>query len=209
MKAYIFTGGTIVKENITERPSACDLVVAADAGYETALLLGVTPSVAVGDFDTLGECAFSPDTEVIRLPAEKDVSDTQAAVDVALEKGADEIIIVGGLDGRLDHTMANLGVMSALTQKGIPTVITDGRNRVRYLENSSALVAKCGYKYLSLVCLGKRARGVSLKGVKYPLEKATLLSDFPSLSISNEIVENLALVSVKRGKMFIIESNDR
>ena len=211
MKAYIFTGGSIAKENknITECPDKDSLVIAADAGYATAISLGVTPSVAVGDFDTLGECAFSRDTEVIRLPAEKDVSDTQAAIDIALDRGADEIVIIGGLDGRLDHTMANLGLLSVLSRKGIPAVITDGRNRVRYLENSSALVPKGGFKYISLVCLGKRARGVTLRGVKYPLEGATLSSDAPSLSISNEIVENLALVSVKRGKMFIIESNDK
>jgi len=208
MKAYIFTGGGVAKENVGELPSKDALVIAADAGYATALSLGVRPSVAVGDFDTLGECGFSRDTEVIRLPAEKDVSDTQAAVDIALGRGADEIVIIGGLDGRLDHTMANLGIVSSLTKKGIAAVITDGKNRVRYLENSSALIPKGNFRYLSLVCLGKKARGVSIKGVKYPLEHATLSSDMPSLSISNEIVDNLALVSVKRGQMYIIESND-
>ena len=209
MKAYVFTGGDIVKENICEIPSDSDLVIAADAGYATALSLGVTPSVAVGDFDTLGEYHFPSDPEVIRLPAEKDVSDTQAALDIVLERGADEIVIIGGLDGRLDHTMANLGLVSMLTRKGIPTVITDGRNCVRYLENSSAVVAKENFKYLSLVSISERSRGVTLRGVKYPLEKATLSTDAPSLSVSNEIVENAALISVKRGKMYIIESNDK
>ncbi len=209
MKAYIFTGGSVVKENICECPTADDLVIAADAGYATALSLGVTPSVAVGDFDTLGEYDFSEKTEVIRLPAEKDVSDTQAAVDMALERGADELLIIGGLDGRLDHTMANLGIVTSLARKGITVSITDGRNRVRYLKNSSAIVVKSGFKYLSLVCLGERARGVSLKGVKYPLHNATLNRDTPSLAISNEIVESLALISVRRGELYIIESNDK
>ena len=209
MKAYIFTGGDVVKENICELPNENDLVIAADAGYKTAISFGVTPTVAIGDFDTLGEYDFPCDTEVIRLPAEKDVSDTQAAVDVALRRGVDEIIIIGGLDGRLDHTMANLGLVAVLTRKGISTVITDGRNRVRYLENSGVLVPRGFFKYLSLVSLSKRSRGVTLRGVKYPLERATLSSDAPSLSISNEIVECNAFVSVKRGRMYIIESNDR
>ena len=209
MKAYIYTGGSVIKENITECPDASALVVSADAGYLLARELGVTPHVAVGDFDTLGEYGFSPSTEVIRLPAEKDVSDTQAAVDVALERGADEIAIIGGLDGRLDHTFANIGIVEELTKKGIPTLITDGCNRVRYLKNSSMLVAKGAFKYLSLVCLGKKASGVTLKGVKYPLHNAILTRSEPSLSISNEITENCALVSVRRGELYVIESNDK
>lgn len=209
MKAYIFTGGGVIKENITERPDKDALVISADAGYLLACELGVIPTLAVGDFDTLGKYDFSEQTEVIRLPAEKDVSDTQAAVDIALERGAQEIIIIGGLDGRLDHTLANIGIVEDLTKKGIPALITDGRNRVRYLKNSSMLVVMGGFKYLSLVCLGKKASGVTLKGVKYPLNNAVLVHSEPSLSISNEIVDNCALVSVKRGEFYVIESNDK
>ena len=209
MKAYIYTGGGVIKENITECPDTSALVISADAGYLLARELGVTPHVAVGDFDTLGEYGFSPSTEVIRLPAEKDVSDTQAAVDIALERGADEIIIIGGLDGRLDHTFANIGIVEEITKKGMPALITDGHNRVRYLKNSSMLVARGSFRYLSFFCLGKKAGGVTLKGVKYPLCNATLVRSDPSLSISNEIVENCALVSVKHGELYVIESNDK
>ena len=209
MKAFIYTGGEVVIDNVCERPEKEDLVISADAGYLLAKRFGVVPNIAVGDFDTFGEYDFEVETRVIRLPSEKDMSDTEAAIDIALDKGACEIIIVGGLDGRLDHTLANLRAVEDLTRRGVRAYITDGRNRVRYLFNSSDIIAKAGFKYLSLVCLGKKARGVTLKGVKYPLDGATLLREKPSYSISNEIVESCALVALRRGAVMVIESNDK
>ncbi len=208
MKAYIYTGGSICREDITERPDKDTLIIAADSGYDNARLLGVSPSVLVGDLDSLRtkdyDCA-----ELIKLPAEKDLSDTQAAVNIALERGADTVVIVGGLDGRLDHTLANLAIIAGLTKKGITAYMTDGRNRVRYISSSSALIARGAYKYLSLIADSEKLRGVTVKGCKYPLTKATLTKDEPSLAISNEIVENCALISIRRGSAYIIESNDK
>ena len=209
MKAFIYTGGEVISDNIFERPEKEDLVISADAGYLLARKFDVVPNIAVGDFDTLGEYDFSPETKVIRLPSEKDMSDTDAAIDIALREGASEIVIIGGLDGRLDHTLANMRAVEELTRRGIRAYINDGRNRVRYLFNSSELIAKEGFKYLSLVCLGKRARGVTLKGVKYPLLNATLLRERASFAISNEIISPCALVAVRRGELLLIESNDR
>lgn len=211
MKAFIYTGGCIVPENISERAGEGDLVIAADSGYRNARLMGVSPSVAVGDFDSLArdEQSFSSDTKVIRLPAEKDLSDTQAAVNIALERGADEIVIIGGLDGRLDHTMANMLVVEELTKKGIVATITDGRNRVRFLSSSSVLILRENFKYLSIVPTVDTLKKVDVKGCKYPLKRATLLRSDPSFAISNEIVENCAFVSIGRGSAYIIESNDK
>ena len=209
MKAYIYTGGGVLFDRISLSPTDCDIVISADAGYLSATSFGITPSIAVGDFDTLGEYDFSPLTEVVRLPAEKDESDTEAAVNIALARGADEIVIVGGLDGRLDHTLANIRIVETLSKKGVSAYITDGRNRVRYIENTSAVIAKEDFKYLSLICVSQKARGVMLKGVKYPLNNATLLRENASFSISNEVVESFAVVSVKRGALYVIESTDK
>jgi thiamine pyrophosphokinase len=208
MRAFIYVGGSIYPENITEHPKADDLTVAADSGYKNAKLLGDSVQIIVGDFDSLGTCELGTEIEKIQVPAKKDFSDTQLAVDTVLKKGVLDIVIIGGLSGRLDHTMANLSILKELSRGGAHAVMTDGKNRVRYLNSSSTLIAKSGYKYLSLIADGEKIKGVDIEGCKYPLKNATLSECDPTLTVSNEIVGNCALISVKRGGIYVIESND-
>ena len=127
----------------------------------------------------------------------------------ALENGADEIYIIGGLSGRLDHTLSNLYLIEALTNCGIYACICDGKNRVRYIkERSSLLIPKDEYKYFGLLPSEKEAKGVTIKGAKYPLENAKLEKNMPSFAISNEVAENFAMVSCKKGGLFVIESKE-
>lgn len=205
MKAFIYTGGAIDPSGITEHPKGDDLCIAADSGYRNALALGVTPALLLGDFDSID--SIPKEIERMQVPAEKDFTDTQLAVDTAIKKGADEIIMIGGLSGRLDHTLSNLSILEDLNKKQIHATITDGRNRVRYLNSTSTLIARSGFRYLSLLTLSEKAKGVSVEGCKYPLRNATLCRDF-QYAVSNEITGNCALVSVRKGGVYIIESKD-
>ncbi len=210
MRAFIYTGGKIEPKNIPEAPEKEDITIAADSGYRNAHLLGVKPQILLGDFDSLpreelNEAAEG--AEVITVPAEKDFTDTQLAVQTALKKGAKEIIIIGGIDGRLDHTLSNLAIIENLKALGARGYITDGKNRMRYLENDSIIILRSGYKYLSLIAKGEKVKGVTVEGCKYPLVKKDL-SEKNQYAISNEIEGNCAFISVKKGKLLIIESND-
>ena len=207
MKAFIYTGGNILAENITEHPKGDDIVIAADSGALNAKRLGVTPQTVLGDFDSMKEKDIPENAEILRVPAEKDFTDTQLAVDTAIKKGATEIVIIGGIDGRLDHTLSNLGILEDLSAKHIHAVILDGKNRIRYINSTSTLIARSGYRYLSLLCLSEKAKGVSVEGCKYPLASATLNRSF-QYAVSNEIVGNCALISVRKGGIYIIESRD-
>ena len=209
MKAFIYSGGEIYPENITEHPKARDLCIAADSGFANAKALGERVDIALGDFDSLGGGADSIPEEIEKMtvPAEKDETDTQLAVNVALAKGADEIVIIGGLSGRLDHTLSNLAILEALFDLGVHAVITDGRNRARYIRSTSTLLPRSGYKYLSLIAGDEKVKGVSVEGCKYPLKNKALTRKY-QYTVSNEIIENCALVSVRRGGLFVIESRD-
>ncbi len=208
MKAFIYTGGTILPKGITERPKAGDLCIAADSGYRNAKVLGITVDMLLGDFDSLGEPKdVGERTEILRVPAEKDFTDTQLAVETAIERGADDIVIIGGLGGRLDHTLSNLAILEDLSARRVFAHITDGQSRVRYLNATSTLIARSGFRYLSLIAATERAKGVSVEGCRYPLKNATLTRNV-QYAVSNEITGNCALVSVKRGALYIIESND-
>ncbi len=208
MRAFIYVGGEIFAEGIFDVPVDGDLKISADCGYENAKKLGIIPDMAVGDFDS-GNADELPDkTEIVEVPTEKDFTDTELAADIAVEHGADSVIIVGGLGGRLDHTLSNLSLLEKLWRLGIRAIITDGKNRVRYIERTSELVPNIGFKYLSLIAADSVVKGVSLEGCKYPLKNAKLTRVSNGFSTSNEILKNCALVSVKKGGLYIIESRD-
>ena len=206
MRAFIYTGGSIDTSNITEHPKSDDICIAADSGYKNALILGDKVSVLVGDFDSYTD-ELPKDAEIVKVPAEKDFTDTQLAVKEALSRGADEIIIRGGLGGRLDHTLSNLDILPELWRMRVHAVITDGISRVRYLDSTSTLIARSGYKYVSIIAISEKLKGVSIEGCKYPLDNATLLRS-NQYAVSNEITGNCALISVRKGACYIIESKD-
>ena len=205
MKAFVFVGGGIAAENIKLNKEEGDMVIAADSGLVNAKELCFEPDLLVGDFDSLGRENIPRDTEIVDFPAEKDFTDTQAACQIAIENGASEIIFVGGLDGRLDHTLSNMAILRFLYEKRIRAQITDGRNRVRYIKNTNEIIVRSSYKYLSVIADDEVAKGVDIEGCKYPLKNARLSREH-QFAVSNEIVGNCALVSVKKGGLFIIES---
>ena len=204
MKAFIYTGGKINVQNITERPKSGDLRIAADSGYHNAKILGESIDLLLGDFDSIGE-TLPEGVETLTVPAEKDFTDTQLAVNVAIERGADDIVIIGGLGGRLDHTLSNLSILERLWSQRIHAVINDGYNRARYLDSSSTLIARSKFRYLSVIAISKKLKGVDIEGCKYPLKNATILRD-DQFAVSNEITGNCALISVRKGSCYVIES---
>ena len=207
MRAFIYTGGAVRTEFITEHPKADDLCIAADSGYHTARALGERIDILLGDFDSIGDMPRDEGMEIQRVPAEKDYTDTQLAVEIALDKGAEDIIIVGGLSGRLDHTLSTLAILEDLHGRGVYATLTDGQSRARYLKSSSTLIARSPYKYLSIVAVDETVKGVDIEGCKYPLKRATL-SRRNQFAVSNEITGNLAFIAVKKGGVYIIESRD-
>lgn len=210
MKVYIFVGGKVSLDAITIPPKDTDICIAADSGFDNAATLGFAERInkLVGDLDSIRERNIPQGIEVIRVPAEKDVTDTQLAVSMALDLSPEEIVIIGGLSGRLDHTLANLSILEALAANGIYASICDGFNRVRFVSRSALLIPRSDYKYFSLICIGETASGVSIDGAKYPLKNAKLSRSL-QYAVSNEVVGNCAMVSVKKGSVFVIESKEK
>ena len=207
MRALIYTGGKVYLEGVTERPAEDDLVIAADSGYRTAEALGVVPRILLGDFDSLGEPNPPKDCEVIRLPVEKDATDTQLAVSCAIDRGAKEIVIIGGLEGRLDHTLSTVAILEDLNARRYPAILTNGKNRVRFVRNSGVILPRSQYRFFSVIAADPVIRGVTIEGGKYPLKKAKLWRTH-QLAVSNEITGNCALIEIHKGGAWIVESMD-
>ncbi len=222
-RVFIYTGGVVYTEHLCEAPADGDYIIAADAGLLTAQRLGITPHVLVGDFDTLGQPRNLPEgVEVIRLPVEKDMTDTQYAVSLALEKEPSEIVMIGGLEGRLDHTLAFLSILEELTPsqkpkflgrkkkaspRRIPAIITNGKNRVRFLRDGGMILLRSPYRFFSLLCATDRLTHVTIEGAKYPLKNA-ILRRANQWTISNEIEGNCALIEFRSGGAWLVESMD-
>ena len=190
MKSYIFIGGEVEKSALETAIPENALVIAADSGYDNAKSLGYAErcDFVVGDFDSTKERAFCSRAKIVRVPAEKDETDTQLAINIALENDADELYIIGGLSGRLDHTLSNIYLLEALAKRGITACICDGRNRVRYLkERSSLLIPRSEYKYFGIIPTDKETKGVTIDGARYNIKNAKLERINPSFAISNEV----------------------
>ena len=207
MRAFVFTGGEIFGQYISERPGGDDLVISADSGYKNASALRARTNILIGDFDSMKRLPDDVD-EVLKVPAEKDMTDTQLAVEVAIKRGADEIIIIGSTAGRFDHALSMLSILEGLYKRKIRAIIVNGQNRIRYIKNSGHILLRSeNYKYFSLIAADEAAKGVSIEGAKYPLKNKTVERGL-QFAVSNEIQKNCALITVKRGGIYIIESRD-
>jgi len=205
MRAFIYTGGEIHPDNITEHPKGDDLRIAADSGFHTAEKCGDRIDILVGDLDSIGAYKLDKHVEILQVPAEKDVTDTQLAVETAIQRGAQEIVIIGGFGGRADHMLSNLAILEDLTSRGIHAMMLDGNNRARFLRSTSVLIPRSGYKYVSILAVDPVVKGVSVEGCKYPLKNAKLSRPF-QYAVSNEVEGNCALISVRKGAIYVIES---
>lgn len=211
----ILTGGSLDMEfanDYIKSHSFCK-VIAVDAGLEKAHQLGLSVQAAVGDFDTLSkknmeqyqrEQGISWD---IHKP-EKDETDTELAVNTALASGCDEILMLGAMGGRLDHTIGNLHLLYYCLEKGMPAYMIDEKNKV-YLTDKGMTFYKDRQwgKYISFLPLTFHVKGITLTGFKYPLYKKDIVIG-PSLCISNEIIEETARLDFTEGVLICVESKD-
>ncbi len=183
-----------------------DFVICADGGYDLAKKENIIPNVLIGDFDSTS-CEVDSLVEVIRVPVEKDDTDTLLCLKYGIEKGYDEFVLVGGIGGRFDHTMANLQTLAYGIKQGKSIKMVYGENSITMIEGTSIKINKKeGYK-LSLLSFSDECTGVSINNVKYPLNNAVLKNSFP-IGVSNEQIDAFSLIENKSGKLLIIQTKD-
>lgn len=178
-----------------------DVVIAADGGYDALKRMHVQPDLLVGDFDSLNEIPLLEN--VLRLPKEKDDTDMLACVKEGMKQGCRRFYIYGGTGGRFDHTIANVQLLSFLAKQGCQGILVGKKTFSTVIVDGSLTIQKNKDGYVSVFCLSDKATGVTLNGLKYPLNKADLTNDFP-LGVSNEFVENEAVITVENGMLMIV-----
>ena len=218
----------------TGREKIC--LIAADRGLEFFLKNQIRADVAVGDFDSLSEegklflkqqeerrqntdpktsaaegCEKHTETnlEIIRLKPEKDDSDTQSAMNLAIRRGAKKIAILGVTGKRVDHLMAHLGLLKLAQEQGTEVALVDAYNYMTLITSGTVLKKEEQFgKYVSFFSMGGDVTGLTLEGFKYPLHGHHLTVADSGLTVSNEIKDDTAKVTYTSGNLLMIMSRD-
>ena len=188
-----------------------DLVIAVDGGLGYCSVLGVEPDLILGDFDSVSpdeakaveELERKIPERILRLPREKDDTDMLAALKEGIRRGYKDFRIYGGTGGRFDHTLANIQCLLYLKKQDAVGYLVDGTGMILVLVDETVEFQKGLEGYLSLFSLSEKSEGVTIKGMKYPLDRAVIHNDFP-VGISNEFTGEQALVSVEKGQLVCI-----
>lgn len=211
-RVVVVAGGTVTKDFLQTNIKKTDIVIGADYGAAALIDAGIIPHAAIGDFDTTGKEKLQEwrniGMRIIPLPAKKDVTDTHAAIAEALSYDPEEVYLFGAFGGRMDHTLANLGLLELLSIHGITGILQDETNLVRLLQGPGKVdLVNMGYTYVSIVPISKHINGVSTTGLAYPLTGECLMRG-ETRGISNQITGEIAAVSIEDGECYIIQSKD-
>lgn len=181
------------------------LIVCADGGHKHARALGLTPDLLLGDGDSGGVAQAG---ELVRLPCEKEDTDTQACVRVIAQRGCKHASLVCATGGRLDHMLANLLLLEQAHALGMTLTVYDAQNMVCLHPGGRVQFGvPARYRYFSLVPLDAVLYDVTIEGAKYPLHGAQVRRE-AMVTISNQAAAPSVTITIGRGRALLICSCD-
>jgi len=209
VRAIIIAAGKAEQNEDWQRwVQAGDVVVGADGGAARARAWGLTVDVIVGDMDSLAEeeqaALALQGGRFIHHPRAKDETDLELALNYALEAGAEEIVILGALGGRLDHTLGNVLLLTLPHLAGMPTrIVSHGQEALVIRGGDTGQIEGQPGDLVSLLPLGGDARAVTTQGLAWSLAGETLRFG-SSRGISNEMTSSTAQVQVGEGFLLAV-----
>ncbi|MEE0883661.1 MAG: thiamine diphosphokinase [Faecalimonas sp.] len=214
-KAVIISGGTIddkfVLQMLNEIQPA--YVIGVDRGLEFLHRNHVMPTHIVGDFDSVRTEVvefYQKETQVLirKFKPEKDASDTEIALHLAIELGVEKVWIFGGTGSRLDHVMANIQILKIAHDLGIKAYLQDASNRISLAEKEVMLRQEENFgDYFSIFPFGGVVEDISIEGAKYPLSHYRLCPN-SSMCVSNEMQEKEVKITFPTGMIILMETRD-
>ncbi len=208
----VIGGGASPPQALRALLRPADQVICADRGYAHALTLGLTPTVLIGDFDSLApvdlEQARATGVSVEAHSPEKDATDLELALDRAVtgHTGALRITVVATPDvgERIDHLLSQLALLAAPKYADAELLAWFGRACVQIVHptRTVAIRGRAG-ELVTLLAIGGEAKGVSTAGLTYPLRDESL-SPFSTRGVSNVLSGTAATISVAAGCLAIV-----
>ncbi len=211
MKILILANGNKLSETlIRQEAETADVIIAADGGASAAYEIKISPHYVIGDFDSIDEDMLrhfeEKGCQIVRYPREKDETDTHLAVDAALDLGANQIIIAGGIGSRFDHSLGNILLLIRIAQRGARGKIIDDLNEI-YVSDSTFLIPGKPGETLSILPFSENARIHRTDGLYYPISNGLLPIDYP-YGVSNVFTKDLATIEISSGWVIIIKARD-
>lgn len=191
---------TMILSGLGDGPA---LVISADGGVFNTLKLGFRPDIIIGDMDSIGKRYDFPGTKFITAYHEKDESDTQLAVEQAVETGIRNIIIAGALGGRIDHTLANIMLLAHPALKDADARIISEKREIFSMDKQGTIKGTPG-KLVSIFSLTPYTYFVNTRGLKYALKDEELTFS-PVRGLSNVFTATEAELDFKNGRLLIIK----
>ena len=180
MVTVIFANGLSASPpNLRSLLADATLIIAADGGSSACERLGIIPDVLIGDLDStplaVVEKYMEKQVAIHRHPSRKDATDLELALDFALSKGMGQVILIGGLGGRWDMSLANILLCAAKKYCAMHITIAEADCTMHLLHpgKTFTLLGLPGER-VSLLPLGDDVTGLTLLGFEYPLQAATL-----------------------------------
>jgi thiamine pyrophosphokinase len=211
MRAVIFVNGLVNDYGaLASWVQPDDYLIAADGGAAHCLALGLQPHVVVGDLDSVDAEALAEmqaaGVAVERHKPGKDQTDLELAMERALRDGADELLLLGALGGRLDQTLANLLIL-AQRDWPVPVRIAEGGQSAQVLRGGQTLtLTGAAGSTVSLLPLSPKVTGITYMGLEYPLVDATLCLG-STRGISNVLAASPATIRIADGLALIVQGS--
>ena len=207
--ALIFTGGDAPHPAARDLVTGDVVVIAVDSGWAHACAAGAQPDVLVGDMDSITDThladAQALGVEIVRHPVDKDFTDAELALELAVERGHNEITVVSGGGDRIDHVIGFLNAAALHAAPGRRIEVVIGRARIAVVSPGSTTVCEVGVEpVVSLVPLGGPAHGVSTRGLRWELTGETL-APLASRGVSNVPLTDTFSVTVDEGRVAVIQ----
>jgi thiamine pyrophosphokinase len=213
MRAVIFANG--IMKTWPKAFEPCfekDLVIAADGGFKHCRRWNLKPHIIVGDMDSVGvsdpSVLADETTQIQRFPTQKDETDLQLAIHAAMDRLADEIIILGALGARWDMTFSNVLILTTPLLAGVDARILDGPNEFLCLHGpqTTRLSGEVGH-LISVIPLAGSVSGATLAGTRYGLHRETLPMG-TTRGISNCFEESMVEIAIESGHLLVVVSRE-
>lgn len=193
------------------------LVVAADSGVLFLKRHKIVPDIVVGDFDSCSEEIpmelAARGSAVIKLPRDKDKTDTEMALDLVSERGFSRALVVGALGGtRVEHELANVFLLEWYARRGLDVILVSKASTICGLAGSDYPISGervlCGFPgdWVSILPVTGEILGVTALGLKFPLKEATLKRG-TTLGVSNEMLSSTATLTAARGFALVVATS--
>jgi thiamine pyrophosphokinase len=202
-KGLVITGGAAPEGEIVFQSRSNWVVVAADAGLEFAVSRGIEPDGVVGDMDSINDPRIIEslaNSVVERYSHIKDWTDTELAMEFLWKRSINDISIIGGGGGRLDHLMA---IIALFERSRFPRRWYTDQEEVSLIDADAEFIGEPG-ETVSLFPVGPDTVRMSSRGLRWPLDD--LEWRHGDVGVSNQCTGGPCRVTVRSGRLLMVRA---